>query len=65
MKSYDGVALVCPVSVPYVRQTHHGAAWFIGMALRSLLGQSGLKKTDIDGFVASSFSLGSDSAIAL
>ena len=65
MNSYDGVALVCPVSVPYVRQTHHGAAWFIGMALRGLLRQSGLKKTEIDGLVASSFSLGSDSAIAL
>ncbi len=64
-KSYDGVVLATPVSLGYQKQSPHGAAWFVGSALRNLLQQSGLKKHDVDGFSVSSFSLGADSTIAL
>lgn len=65
MRDYRGVALVCPVSVPYARQSAHGAAWFIGGVLRELLERAGLSKQALDGFSVSSFSLAPDSAIAL
>jgi 3-oxoacyl-[acyl-carrier-protein] synthase III len=56
-RSYDGVALCCPVTVPYVRRSDHGAAWFLAQALRRLLDASGVAKSDIDGLCASSFTL--------
>ena len=65
MRDYRGVALVCPVSLPYTRQSPHGAAWFIGGVLRALLASAGLPKQGLDGFSVSSFSLAPDSAIAL
>ncbi len=65
MKGYEGIALVCPVSVGYVKQSAHGAAWFIGSTLRELINAAGIKKSEIDGFAVSSFSLGVDSAISL
>ena len=65
MQSYQGVALVCPVSLGYVKQSHHSAAWFIGSVLREMLNLSGLEKRAVDGLALSSFSLEPDSAIAL
>ena len=49
MQSYQGVALVCPVSLGYVKQSHHSAAWFIGSVLREMLNLSGLEKRAVDG----------------
>ena len=65
MQDFAGVALVCPVTVPYVRRSQHGAAWFIGRALAELLSRSGLRKVDVDGMAVSSFTLGSDNAVGL
>ena len=64
-KSYDGVAVCCPVTEPYVRRSDHGAAWFLARALRRLLDASGLAKPDIDGLCVSSFTLGTDTAVGL
>lgn len=64
-KSYAGVALICPVTVPYVRHSERGAAWFIGRALAGLIEASGIAKSDIDGLSVSSFTLGPDSAVSL
>jgi acetyl-CoA acetyltransferase len=64
-QSYDGVALLAPISFGYARQSAHGAAWFIGRTLQQMLASSGLAKSDVDGFAFSSFSLGVDSAITL
>jgi len=65
-QGYEGVALAVPVSFGYSKQDDaHSAPWFIGGVLRDLIKQSGLAKTDIDGFAVSSFSLGVDSAISL
>ncbi|WP_420717546.1 thiolase family protein [Emcibacter sp.] len=63
--SYDGVALVAPVTIPYVRFSDHGAQWFFGRALAELVKSAGIDKQDIDGLAVSSFTLAPDSAITL
>ena len=63
-RSYDGVALCCPVTEPYVRRSDHGAAWFLARALRRLLDAGGVAKSDIDGLCVSSFTLHPDTAVA-
>jgi acetyl-CoA acetyltransferase len=63
-RSYEGVALCCPVTEPYVRRSDRGAAWFLTRALRRLLDASGVLKPDIDGLCVSSFSLYPDTAVA-
>ena len=65
MRDYADIVLTSPTSVGYVRQSPHGAAWFIGNALRNMLFQSGLARDAIDGLAITSFSLGADSAISL
>lgn len=64
-RDYSGIALVCPTTVPYVRHSEHGAAWFIGRALARMLADSGLGKSDIDGLSVSSFTLAPDTAVSL
>ncbi len=63
--SYDGVALCCPVTEPYVRRSEHGATWFLARTLRRLLDASGIAKADVDGLCVSSFTLHPDTAVAL
>ena len=64
-RDYRGVAVTAPVTIPYVRRSDKPAHWFIGSALRTLLDASGLDKDAIDGLAVSSFSLGSDTTVAL
>jgi acetyl-CoA acetyltransferase len=64
-RSYEGVAVAVPVTVPYVRYSTHGAHWFIGQAVRSLVQASGVKKEQIDGLCLSSFSLAPDTAVGV
>jgi acetyl-CoA acetyltransferase len=64
-KAYDDVAVAVPVTVPYLRYSTHGAHWFIGQALRSLVQASGLAKEQIDGLTISSFSLAPDTAVGV
>ncbi|NKB36919.1 MAG: thiolase family protein [Gammaproteobacteria bacterium] len=63
--SYEGVALVSPVTIDYEKQSDKQAEWFIGRALAELLSDSGLKKEDVDGIALSSFTLAPDSAVSL
>ena len=63
--SYDGIALVAPVTIPYQRFSEQGAQWFIGSALRNMIEQAGIQKIDVDGLAISSFSLKPDSVITL
>jgi len=65
MRDYQGVSLCVPVSRDYVRNSTHAAPWFIGRVLRDLLANSGLKKSDIDGFSVASFGLAPDSVVTL
>ena len=64
-RGYDGVAVAVPVTIPYQRQSIHGATWWIARALKELVQRAGLRKQDINGFCCSSFSLGLDSAVGL
>ena len=57
-KSYQGVALLAPVSFGYERFSDHDAAWFIGSSLSAMIKQAGLQKADIDGLAVASFSMG-------
>lgn len=64
-KSYEGVAVAVPVTVPYQRYSTNGAHWFIGQAMHALVQQSGIAKSDIDGLTVSSFSLAPDTAVGV
>src|ERR687887_561109 len=64
-RSYDGVAVAVPVTVPYVRYSIRAAHWWLARCLADLLKGAGLKKDDVDGFSVSSFTLAPDTAIGL
>jgi len=63
-RGYDDVVAAVPVTVPYVRRSEHGAAWFLGRALAGLVSGCGLGKDAIDGLTVSSFTLHPDSAVS-
>ncbi|MEM1019572.1 MAG: thiolase family protein [Sphingomonadales bacterium] len=62
---YQGVAVTCPVTIPYEKRSDKSAAWWIGRALRTLIEAAGVTKADIDGFAASSFTLHPDTSVGL
>ncbi len=64
-KSYDGVAVTVPITIPYERYSERGAAWFIGRALAEMISVAGIEKADIDGLAVSSFTLTPDPVVAL
>ena len=64
-RSYEGVAVAVPVTVPYRRYSTHGAHWFIGQAMDALVERSGIAKDRIDGLTLSSFSLAPDTAVGV
>src|SRR2546423_2824770 len=64
-RSYEGVAVATPLTVPYVRYSIRSAHWWLARCLADLLKGSGLKKEDIDGLSVSSFTLAPDTAIGL
>ena len=64
-RSYDGIVVAAPVTVPYTRYSIRSAHWFCGRALAGLIRDAGLDKSDIDGFCVSSFTLYPDSAVGL
>jgi acetyl-CoA acetyltransferase len=59
--SYQGIALVCPVTLGYSKQSAHSASWYIGSVLREMITAAGITKDEIDGLAISSFSLDPDS----
>lgn len=62
-RGYEEVAVAVPVTVPYVRYSVRGAHWFLARALRALLEGAGLRKADLDGLCAASFTLAPDTAV--
>ncbi|NOU07033.1 MAG: thiolase family protein [Hyphomicrobiaceae bacterium] len=64
-RSYDGVVVAVPVTIPYRRYSTQTAHWWIARALRELCQRAGIETTDIDGLSVSSFSLAPDTAIGL
>ena len=57
--------MTVPITIPYVRQSIHGAHWFVARALRELLDGSRLRKSDLDGLCLSSFTLAPDTAVGV
>jgi acetyl-CoA acetyltransferase len=64
-KGYDGIAVVAPVTIPYVRYSIREAHWFIGRALAELCKAARVKKADVDAVCLSSFSLTPDTAVGV
>ncbi len=64
-QTYDGVVLAAPFTAPYTRFSTQSAHWWMAKALRGTLRAAGLRKEQIDGFCASSFSLFPDTAVGL
>lgn len=64
-QGYEGVALVCPTTVPYERYSIRSAHWWIAQALAPMLKKSGLAKEQVDGACISSFMLAPDTAVGL
>ena len=63
--SFERVAIVSPVSVPYERFSDKAAPWFFGKTLADLILSANIEKSDIDGLAVSSFTLAPDSVITL
>lgn len=63
--SYDGVVMVAPTTIPYVRYSQETAHWWIARALDTCLAAAGLKPAQIDGFSVSSFTLFPDTPVGL
>tara|TARA_R110002110_G_scaffold406421_1_gene626548 strand:+ start:398563 stop:399741 length:1179 start_codon:yes stop_codon:yes gene_type:complete len=59
--SYEGIALVTPVSLGYSKTSEHSARWYIGSVLREMIQAAGISKQDVDGMAVSSFGLAPDS----
>lgn len=64
-RSYEGVAVAVPVSIPYVRYSIESAHWWIARALRELTDRAGIAPREVDGLSVSSFTLAPDTAVGL
>ncbi len=64
-QTYDDVVITAPVTVEYVRYSNRSAHWFLALALRGLIEQAGVAKSEIDGLCVSSFQLVPDTAVGL
>ena len=64
-RSYEGVAVLAPVSCEYTRHSEKSAAWFLGRGLAELIRDAGIAKQDIDGMAVASFSLAPDNVVTL
>ncbi len=64
-RGYEGIAVCAPATVPYTRYAIRSAHWFCGRALAATIEAAGIRKSDIDGYCVSSFTLAPDSAVGL
>jgi acetyl-CoA acetyltransferase len=64
-RDYLDLALVAPVTVPYVRYSIRSSHWFVAQALARLLKACKLDKADVDGLSVGSFTLTPDTAVGL
>jgi acetyl-CoA acetyltransferase len=63
--SYEGVAIVAPITFGYAKTSPHEVPWFIGSTLREMLRAAGLEKTQVDGLIVSSYRMAPDNAASL
>ena len=64
-KSYEGVSLCAPITIPYRRYSPETAHWWAGAALKELSLQTNLTSNDIDGVIFSSFSSNPDTVVGI
>jgi acetyl-CoA acetyltransferase len=64
-KSYDGVVVCLPVTIPYRRYSTNSAQWWLGRALQELVKRAHIRPADVDGLAVSSFTVGPDTAVGL
>jgi acetyl-CoA acetyltransferase len=64
-KSYDGIVVATPITVPYQRYSTKAAHWWIGRALQAITSAAKIQPSDIDGLAVSSFTLAPDTTIGL
>ena len=62
---YRDVVLTTPVTFGYSRYSEHDVPWFAGQTLRTLIAESGVTKSAIDGLAVASFSLAPDTPPSL
>ncbi|MDE0111923.1 MAG: thiolase family protein [Albidovulum sp.] len=62
-QSYDGIAAVAPVTVPYERFSNRSAHWWLLKTLRGLMESAQIGRGKIDGLAVSSFSMHPDTAV--
>lgn len=63
--SYEGVAVLAPVTCEYARHSEKAAGWFLGRGLAGLIADAGISKQDIDGMAVASFTLAPDNVVTL
>lgn len=63
--SYEGVAVLAPVTCEYSRHSGKSAGWFLGRGLAELIAAAGISKQDIDGMAVASFTLAPDNVVTL
>ena len=64
-RSYEGVSLCAPITIPYRRYSPETAHWWAGAALKELRLQTNLSSNDIDGVIFSSFSSNPDTVVGI
>ena len=64
-RSYEGVSLCAPITIPYRRYSPETAHWWAGAALKELRLQTNLTSNDIDGVIFSSFSSNPDTVVGI
>ena len=63
--TYNDIAVAVPISLNFGRHTQDETPVLFARALKALLEQSGIERSEIDGLAVSSFSLNPDPAVAL
>ena len=64
-RSYEGISLCAPITIPYRRYSPETAHWWAGAALKELRLQTNLSSKDIDGVIFSSFSSNPDTVVGI
>lgn len=65
VRRIEGVAVACPVTVPYAKSSPRPTLWWLGRAVAGLVEAAGIDKADIDGLIVASYTLGVDGAAAV
>ena len=62
-RSYEGVAVAVPITIPYQRYSLESAHWWLARAIAAVTRTCGINPSQVDGLSISSFTLAPDTAI--